>query len=101
MFVVMLCIARREAKNYAVVEVSDLIPEMNVWSRVDQYHGDPSRGSAELILGFIESVVSASDGLLVVAGENPHRSLLHLRSPEHRSPTADAYVHGDACYSGR
>lgn len=43
---VMLCIARREAKHYAVVEVSDLIPEMNVWSLVDQYHGDTSRGSA-------------------------------------------------------
>ncbi len=97
----MLCIARREPKHYAVVvEVSDLIPEMNVWSRVDLYHGDPSRGSAGLILGFIESVVSASAGLLV-AGESPPRSLLHLRSREHRSPTADAYVRGDACCSGR
>jgi hypothetical protein len=28
---VMLCIARKEAKHYAVVELSDLIPEMNVW----------------------------------------------------------------------
>jgi hypothetical protein len=27
----MSCIARREVKHYAVVEVSDLIPEMNVW----------------------------------------------------------------------
>jgi hypothetical protein len=100
MFVVMLCIARREAKNYAVVEVSDLIPEMNVWSRVHQYHGDPSRGSAGLILRFIEGVVSASDGLPVV-GESPPRYLLHLRSREHHSPTANAYAHGDACCSGR
>jgi len=96
----LLCIARREAKHYAVVEVSDLIPEMNVWSRVDQYHGDPSRGSAWLILGFIESVVSASAELLVV-GESRPRSLLHPRSREHRSPTEDAYVRGDACCSGR
>jgi hypothetical protein len=35
----MLCIARREAKHYAVVELSDLIPEMNLSSRVDQHHG--------------------------------------------------------------
>ena len=97
---VMLCIARREAKHYAVVELSNLIPEMNVWGRVDQYHGDPSRGSARLILGFIESVVSASAGLLV-AGESLPRSLLHLRSHELRSPTADASVRGDACCSGR
>jgi len=96
----MLCIARREAKHYAVVEVSDLIPEMNVCSRLDQYHGHPSRGSAGLILGFIESVVSASVELLM-AGENPPRSLLHLRSRERRSPTAGAYVRGDACCSGR
>jgi hypothetical protein len=40
----MLCIARREAKHYAVVELSDLIPEMNPSSRLDQYHGDPSHG---------------------------------------------------------
>lgn len=92
--------ARREAKHYAVVEVSDLIHEMNVWSRVDQYHGDLSRGSARLSLGFIESVVSVSAGLLV-AEESPPRSLLHLRSREHRSPTADAYVRGGACCSGR
>lgn len=97
---VMLCIARREAKHYAVVEVSYLIPEMNVWGRVDQYYGDPSRGSGRLILGFIESVVSASVELLV-AGASLPRSLLHRRSREHRSPAADAYVRGDACCSGR
>ena len=77
---------------------------MNVWCRVDQYHGDSSRGSAKLILGFIESVVvSASAGLLVPGEgrETPPRSLLHLRSREHRSPTAYAYVRGDACCSGR
>jgi hypothetical protein len=59
-----------------------------------------SRGSAGLILGFIESAVSVSVELLV-AEESPPRSLLHPRSREHRSPTADAYVRGDACCSGR
>jgi len=95
----MLCIARREAKHYAVVQVSDLIPEMNVWCRVDQYHGNPSRGSAGLFLGFIESVVASSAGL-PVAGETHPRSLLQLRSRD-RSPTAYAYVRGDACCSER
>ncbi len=92
---------KREAKHNAVFEVSDpVIPEMNVWRRIDQYHGDLPAGSTGLILGLIEGGISAPAGLFV-AGESPPRSLLHLRSRECRSPTADAYVRGDACCFGR